>query len=366
MLERLRVDRQIKLAAAAAALALLVGAPTAKATYDPVGGGTTKLRLAGSFLRALKAQGVRVSADAPATVKHGVAVFPAVAGEFDPTTGNGTVEHEGAIRLSAAGKTIPIKALKLRSSQRAAPFLAKVGGGQFKLGTTKSVRATRRGFDERIQVSTLSLTAKTATRLGKKLGKRDLFRQGLKLGSAVTEVSPETVTLLQRGSVTLDLDPGFSQKLQSLFVAVNPVFPAEHAGAGFNIPIFGGDMSLDASSGRITTQGSLEFIQLAERQVFWNEPWFDLGGRALNSGLDVEPSPPFRGHVESALVGPTALSGPTEPSPAARSIGVRQSLTMDAGTAAVFNEAFAKPQGKDGVFAAGEAIGSLAFVASGE
>jgi hypothetical protein len=366
MFECRQVESYVKfLALAAVLLALLCVVPGARADYDPVAGGATKLKLDPSFLRAMRAQGVKLRAVAPVRLQGAVATFPAVSGKFDPVNGRGTVEHEGAILFSAGSRQIPLKALKLRTSQKHAPFLAKIGGGQFKIGTTKSVSLRRRGFDEQIRVARLSLTAKAATRLGKKL-RRDVFRPGLTFGSTVTEVAPATVTLLPRGSASLELAPAFSEKLQSLFVAVNPVFPAEHAGAAFTLPIFGGDMSLDAAAGKVTTLGSVEFIQLAERQVFWNEPGLDLSGHVLNSALDVEPSPPFRGKVESAPIGPTALVSPTVPSPTARTVTVKQSLSMDAGTAANFEEAFAKPQGKAGVFVAGETIGTLDFVASGQ
>jgi hypothetical protein len=351
---------------AALILAALSAAAGARADYDPVGGGVTRLKLDPGFLRAMKNEKVEVRAVAPARLKGAVVSFPAVSGEFDPVGARGTVEHEGALLLVAGPKRIPIKTLKLRTSQGHAPFLAKVGGSQLKIGTTKSVSVSRSGFDERVRVSTMTLTAKVATRLGKKLRRRDLFKAGRTFGSTVTEVSPATTTLLPRGSVSLGLASGFSQKLAALFVAVNPVFPAEHAGAAFTLPIFGGSMSLDASTGRIATLGSVEFIQLAKTQVFWNEPWLDLSGRALNSALDVEPSPPYRGKVESALVGPTAPTTPAAPSPATRTIAVSQSLTMDSATAAIFNEAFAKPQGKDGLFVPGETIATLGFVASGQ
>jgi hypothetical protein len=41
-------------------------------------------------------------------------------------------------------------------------------------------------------------------------------------------------------------------------------------------------------------------------------------------------------------------------------------LLLSATTAARFNEIFAKPQGRDGVFAAGEPLGLLSFSAQGQ
>ncbi|MCW2987237.1 MAG: hypothetical protein JWM24_175, partial [Solirubrobacterales bacterium] len=53
--------------------------------------------------------------------------------------------------------------------------------------------------------------------------------------------------------------------------------------------------------------------------------------------------------------------------PAARTIAVTNAtLSMGANLAAAFNEAFAKPLGKGSVFAAGEALGTVSFVAVGQ
>jgi hypothetical protein len=60
------------------------------------------------------------------------------------------------------------------------------------------------------------------------------------------------------------VDPAFVNKLNSLFVAVNPIFPAEHPGS-FDLPIFGGTISPDGSLGRVETKGSLE-IPAARRR----------------------------------------------------------------------------------------------------
>jgi hypothetical protein len=362
-----RLQHRLPLAAlAAVALAMLFAAAGARAEYDPVGGGTTKLKLDRGFLAAMEKEKVELRAVAPAKLSGRTVTFPAGSGKFDAVGARGTVEHGGALLLIAGPKRIPIKALKLRTSQKRAPFLAKVGGSQLKIGTTRSVRVSRQGFNDRVRVSTMTLTEKVATRLGKKLKRQNLFETGRRFASSVSETSPATVSLQARGSISLALAAGFSGKLSALFVAVNPVFPGEHTGAPFTFPIATGDMALDASSGRIATQGSIEFIQLAQRQVFWNEPVLDLGPSSLSSALEVKPSPPFRGQVESALIGPAALTAPAAANSSARTIAVNQTLTMDAATAATFNETFAAPLGKADAFKAGETIGALGFVASGQ
>jgi hypothetical protein len=60
------------------------------------------------------------------------------------------------------------------------------------------------------------------------------------------------------------------------------------------------------------------------------------------------------------------LPGPALADAKARTVSVAgATLALDPGTAAAFNEVFAKPQGKSSVFAAGEALGSVSFTAQG-
>jgi hypothetical protein len=347
--------------------ALLLLAPSAQATYDPLGSGTTKLTLDKSFLALLKQNKVKLSAIAPAKLEGGAVSFPVSSGKFDPTNSKGTVEHEGALRFEAPRGSLPLKALQLKTTQRHSPFSVKAGGGQLKLATAKSLAVSRQGFANQVKVQKLSLSAKVATRLAKKLKLRGVFAAGQPLGSSTTVANPETIALLPKGKVSFVLDPGISAKLSSLFVALNPIFPAERPVPGsFTLPIFGGTIAPDGSQGQIATQGSLEALQLGGGQVFWAESWLDLQTKAFSAEVDAEPSPPYAGKV--GRVGIAALATASfSADPKQRTVSVTSaSLSLDAATAQTFNEVFAKPQGKDGVFVAGEALGVLGFVGWGE
>jgi len=337
----------------------------ARADYDPVGGGRIKITLDKGFLRGSRAEGVRLSAIAPAKLSGGVLTVPAVAGKFDPVAAMGTVEGEGGLMLAAGGRRVPVRALRLRTTQKTSPFTAKVGGSQLKIATVKKITVGRSGFSDTVSVSGLALSRTLATRLGKKLDLRSFFEPGLALGSSSTVAIPQTVTILEKGAATLTLDPGLVSKLSSLFVAVNPIFPAEHQGPVFTLPIFGGDLATAGPGGRLETQGALEFLQLGGGQVFWREPWLDLEAKVLDGEVDVEPSPPFGGQVGRVTLGPetpTAYASSAGP----RTISGAFSLTLDPAMAQTFNETFAAPQGKAGVFAAGEALGTLSFTAQGQ
>jgi hypothetical protein len=353
-------------AAVALAVWALCASSPAGADYDPVSAGVTKLTFDRTFLAALKRSGVEVAAGSPARLVGGTISLPVTGGKLDPTNGQGTVEHDGAIVFRAGKRRIPIRDLQLKTTQRGSPLSAKVGGSQLKLGTATGLTVRRAGFGAKARIAGLALSSKLATRLGKKLRRKGVFGEGMSMGRSSTVAQPETITLLGNGAVALTLDPGLEEKLRSLFVAVNPIFPAEHVGAAFTLPLTGGAISLDGSLGTIQTAGALEFIQLGGGQVFWQDAALQLASQIASAELDVQPSPPYVGKVEGAPIAGLMLASAPVVNPGPRTVAVANAvLTLDASTAATFNEVFAKPQSRDGVFAAGETLGSISFTAQG-
>jgi hypothetical protein len=362
------MSRRTLLAALGALGCLALLAPLASADYDPLASGTTTLTLDKPFLSLLKRNGVRLSAIAPARLDGGAVAFPVSGGKFDPTDAEGTVEHEGALIFKKGKRSIPLKAPQLKTTSRHSPLAAKVGGSQLKLATADRLTVSREGFGDRVKVGGLALSAKLATRLGKKLQLRGIFSAGQALGSALTKARPETVTLLGQGNATLTLDPAIVAKLSSLFVAVNPIFPAEHQGPLFTLPIFGGRLAPDGSQGTIETEGSMEFLQLGSGQLFWAEDWLDLGAKTASAEVNVQPSPPYAGKVgRLPIAGIDLAAAAISSDPRSRTITFQAvSLALLGPTAQIFNEVFAKPQGKAGIFAAGEALGVFSLAAQGQ
>jgi hypothetical protein len=171
-------------------------------------------------------------------------------------------------------------------------------------------------------------------------------------------------TVLPQGRATVVLNPETVAKLNALFVAVNPIFPAEHSGPTFTFPIVpGGAIAPDASAGTLRSGGDIEALQLGGGQIFWHEPWLDLGAKATLAEVNVQPSPPYpgkQGQIPILDLGVGAVSS----DPKARTITVSNApLTLQAPTAASFNQAFAA--GKE-VFRAGEVLGTLSFTAQGQ
>jgi hypothetical protein len=338
---------------------------TSGATYDPLGSGATVMRLDKRFLGLLRSHGVTLSSREGAVVNGATLRFPVTGGRFDPVSEKGTVEHGGTVLFEGAGPPLSLKKLQLKTTRFSSPFVAKLGGGQLKLGRAQRLVVTRPGFADEVQTSQVRLSAKFATRLSKRLRARRLFKEGMLVGSALTRANPVTVAVLGKGQATLELDPAMAAKLDSLFVAVNPIFPAERPGP-FTLPIFGGKLAPDLGSGFLQLEGALELLQLGGGQVIWSAPVLDLDNTSLRPEVEVKPSPPYAGKAGPLDIASLSLPpGSTAPNPGRRTLTVSGApLALTDSTAATFNEVFAKPQGRDHVFSAGEVLGRVSFLAT--
>jgi hypothetical protein len=350
-----------------AALVLLAAARPAPASYDPISGGATRLTLDKRFVASLKEHHVQLLAAAPLRIRGSIVTLPVSSGMVDPVAARGPVEHEGALIFKAGRRKLPMRGLILKTTQAHSPLAAKFGGGKLKLASAARLRNARAGFGLRSTVSSMLLSQKVAVRLDKKLHLRGVFKQGQPFGSSVTNAQPATTAIVASGRVALVPTPAFLAKLRQLFVSLNPIAPAElAAGPVLTLPIFGGNLAPGASTGTLTTEGSLEFLQLGGGQIFWQAPSLDFGLHLAGAEVDLEPSPPYPGKL-----GPIGIldlgAGVVSSEPGERKISVANAtLTMQPATAAAFNEAFAKPQGKQDVFVPGEEVGSVSFTAQGQ
>jgi hypothetical protein len=350
------------LVAAWALLYVLAGAPAAQAKNDPVGSGTAKLVLDKRFASFLEKDGVKLSAAGGAQRKGGTFVLPVIGGSVDPVAGKGEIEGEGSLVFQNSHKKVPLRDITVKTKH--SPLVAKVGGSQLKVATSSKLADARSGFGMKFSASGLALTAKVATRLNKKLRPKVLFAAGQPLGSLVTTPQPKLATVLETGRATLTFAPPFLAKVESRFVSLNPIFPAEHQGPTFTFPIaLGGQLAPTGAEGTLRTGGAVELLQLGAGQVFWKELWLDIGARVDSAEVDVEPTPAFPGKL--GRIGVFDLSGGVISSdPHARTIALSGgSLLLEAQTAKTLNEAFA--EGKE-LFKAGEAVASVAFTAQAQ
>jgi hypothetical protein len=353
------------LALALAAISSLLLASLASATYDPVGSGTTTISLDKGFSKLLKKNGVKVVGMKPGLAKGKRIVIPVSGGKVDPTTAAGTIYHAGGFKLTAHGRAVSFKKLIVKTTQKHAPLAAKVSGGQLKLAKTSSLKTARSGFGFVVTASKLKLSEKVASRLDKRLKLKDVFSGGQLLGTAVTSTQPLTTAVLPAGAVSFAPDAQTFGKLERLFVATNPIAPAEHAGAGFTFPIAGGSIAPDGTSGLVQSSGSLEMIKLKGGQLFLREPLVDLGAHVVTAELEVIPAPPNKGKLGRVPVAALGLPGAGIASnPSSRTVTIAGApATLSDVLAASMNEVFAegKPE-----FKAGEPLGVFSFAAQGQ
>jgi hypothetical protein len=351
--------RQFLLGSAALLCATLLLATPAIARYDPVAGGTTRISLDQSFAHLLAANGVRIVAKGGARRRDRALVLPASGGRVDPVVERGEVESAGMLVIERGNRQVKVRRIVVKSKPE--PLVARVGGGQLKLASAAKLSFERAGFGSLIAARSLRLTAKVATRLNKKLRLRSVFEAGQRLGSLRSEAQPATLAVLPEGPATFTPSPEFLAKLDSRFVSLNPIAPAERMpGPVFTVPLIPeGTISPDAAAGVPRTGGALEFLQLGSGQVFWQELWFDLAAGQLLATVDIEPTPTFPGKVGQVAVATLSQSA-VEPDPKARVVRVSGGFALSATGAQQFNLAFGG--GKD-VFQPGEPLGSLSFSA---
>jgi hypothetical protein len=354
-----------RLTAAAVILGLLTASSAGAASYDPIASGQTTIRLASSFTNLLRRSGVKLEGKGGVTVRGSAVSFPLTTGKLEPVEAKGTMEHAGQLVFRAGAHKLPLRSLQLKTTRASSPYAAKLGGGQLKLSEGAKLTSRRSGFGTEFKTAGMRLSAKVATRLDKKLGLRGVFAEGQQFGSAATEVEPATVGLAPAGGAELVIDPAFAAKLGSFFVAVNPIFPAEHP-RGFTFPVGGGVLAPDGSSGLVKTNGGIEFIQVGGGQFLVRDLELEIatGQAAAEHQLILASSGPGP-VVAGPLLG--LGTGAFAAEPAARTITVSGStLTLSATMATAFDEAFCKPLGKPDSFGAGEVLGTIGLTATGQ
>ena len=338
------------------ALALLAIPATAQATYDPIGSGKAQILLDEGMLSFLASNDLKLTAKSGARRHGGNLALQVGGGNLDPTIGMGEIEAEGTLTFQGKGGAVPLRAIRARTKHDT--LIAKVGGSQLKIATSAKRNTKRSGFGTTYSAKALKLTAKVATRLNKKLRPKKPFYAGQLMGALSANAQPALATILPEGRVSISLDPSFIAKMDSLFVSINPIFPAEHPGP-FTFPVIvGGSLAPDGLEGTLRTGGSLEFLQLGAGQVFQAEPWLDMGIRSLTAEVEARntPSPGKLGRIGAYDFGAAEISSDSK----TRTITVSGPLTLTGSTAQTFNEAFAEG---NATFSAEELLGTLSFAA---
>lgn len=389
-------------AVVAALAALLVLAPFASATSDPVASGTTTITLNKGFFKKLKKAGVKVLKVSPGTVKSRKVTLPVKGGSIDPTNGLGSLELNGGIKFKRGKKTAPVNTLLLDTAQSS--LTGKVGGKQMKVATVSGLTYARNGFGVNVNVAKLKLTGKAAKRLNKKLGftgqkkgkakgsKRAAaskvvqppFKGNQVLGGAFSEAQPKTVAVIAGGKADLLTNETTVKKFvlappEGLAVKIEKVDPTELVPQAnpftplLRFPIGGGTIAPDANGGIVQTNGGVKLVQelmVGTTTMTLGNIWLDLGAKTATVEVTVEStiSPQLNlGNLGRSSIADVSLVGATVKSDsAARTVSVENATaTLQAVTAETLNSVFGAPFDAAEIphpkFAPGDGLGTFSF-----
>src|SRR5207253_4355364 len=159
----------------------------------------------------LSQNGLKLKAKLGAKRQAKTITLPVIGGTMDLAEGRGEIAQEGTLVFEGAKGKVPFRDITIKT--RKTPLVAKVGGSQLKVASAKTISSKRAGFGSTFAAKELSLTAKAATRLNKKLRPKVPFEVGQLLGSLTSTPQPALITIEDKGRATLAFDPSFVAKL---------------------------------------------------------------------------------------------------------------------------------------------------------
>lgn len=386
----------------AALAALLVLAPFASATSDPVASGTTTVTLNQGFFKKLKKAGVKVLKVSPGTVKSRKVTLPVKGGSIDPTNGLGSLELNGGIKFKRGKKTAPVNTLVLDTAKSS--LNGKVAGKSMKIASVTGLTYSRNGFGVNVNVAKLKLTGKAAKQLNKKLGftgqkkgkakgnKRAAaskvvqppFKGNQVLGGSFSETQPKTVAIVAGGKADLLTNEATVKKFvlpppNGLAVKIEKVDPTELVTQAnpftplLRFPIGGGTIAPDANGGIVQTNGGVKLVQelmVGTTTMTLGNIWLDLGAKTATVEVTVAStiSPQLNlGSLGRSSIADVSLVGATVKSDAAsRTVSVENATaTLQAVTAETLNSVFGAPFDAAEIphpkFAPGDGLGTFSF-----
>jgi hypothetical protein len=354
---------------AAALLAMLVVVPAASGASSPIKSGTTTLTINKGLSKKAKKAGIKITAVKPTTIKGTKATFGVTGGEIDLSSGAGTVNHSGGLKIAWGKKSVTLKSLSI--STTGAILSAKMGGKTIKLATLAGVTSSKLGFGTSIAAKKLKLTAAAAKSLNSKLtpaptktkvkkkGKtvtkvvkvQPPFKANMVLGSSVTEIEPETVGVLAKESLIYTGDSTLLGKLADVGVKIETISPTTAAGNVFTSAISGGTISPLGTSGAVTSAGGLKLVQNLEKgpstTITLGSIGIDLAAKTATvevigeSNAESEGKKPLNvGNLGRSSIADLTITSST-PSPATSSVTINASAKVQAVAAEVL-EGFVK------------------------
>lgn len=349
----------------ATALIALVLAPAASAQADGVDGGVVHLKLTNGMSKRFAKEGVRLVGLKPAkAAKTGVTVLVS-SGLLDPKAGSGYLFLKGGFKLVAGKRSVKVTRLVLNTAKRS--LSGTVDGAQIQVAKLSSQRASIDGFSLDLALNWLKPTAKAAAIFNRKLGVNRTFAVGRSLGSATAVARFEWMTI-RRGEISITFNPSFEDKLTSIEATIRSSGSAKLLGTfptKISIPVEGGQIAPDGSTGVLLTQGGLAITQQEEpfnNSIAFLDTNIALDSHLVSGDANYNPNPkqiPFSGPIATF---PNAIAIQSDDASGAVSAS-SVPTALHPNFASVLNEVLGVPKGKPELFTAGEALGTVAFQA---
>lgn len=369
---------RLPLLAAAVAAAFLAFASTASAARDPIAGGTADLHLKQGFQHKLANLGATVQPVGAGTVtgtKIGLAVRD---GMFDPTDAQGHLETRGGFKFQLGERGVPVTQLTVNTVRGI--VYAKIAKAHMELGTLAAPTTAREGFGANLKSVKLSLTAKAAQRISNRLGLRGSKRlnPGRVLSNAYATAQPETVTVLPQGAARLKVDAATLKKLSEKGVKqqdITAIAPATESGAAtFDLPISGGNLAPDASTGTISSAGGVQIAKQTDSlspTMKLTAVIVDFGAKTATVELEILPKPPFPGAAGRTAIADLVLPAKSlTADPASRTISIKGAeARLQASAASTLNSVFNQPAPEpppSSNFVVGDPLGTFSLTAQAQ
>jgi hypothetical protein len=248
---------------------MLALAPGASAKVEPVGGGTTTLKIKKAIAEFLDDTGTRVRAIDPAKDKKSGLQFPIKSGELNDKKAKGKLKHDGGFELRGDGGRVELTKLaaifgknsKLKAKVESSKLRAKGAKKSTKLFDLDTDNAKVKGKGEEIKVSGVkaTLTSKGAAMIEEvadmELDDPDVVFGKLKVAAQKGD------TRLDGGNADLALAGSATQTLNNQGINSSPIDPATRDAGKFDFPIAGGKVRADGRSGTVRLDGGLRLAK---------------------------------------------------------------------------------------------------------
>jgi hypothetical protein len=373
--------RALLLASLATAIAMLALAAAAQAAANPVASGVTDLHLKSGMQRKLSNLGVDVLGLGATSVSGNKIGLVVSAGKLDPTNAQGELENRGGFKLALGRRGVPVTDVEVDTERGV--VIAQVAGARMSLGTFSSPSTSREGFGARLKAGQLMLSENFATRVSNRLGLQGGRRiaGGRVLSNLFVAAQPRTVTLLPQGSASLTANSATVAKFKAKGVEVPAGFSAiapatEPSSLVFGLPITGGEMQLNSSTGagQVETAGGIQILKSTKTlspQVALKAFSIDLTAKSASAEFEITPAPPFAGNTGRSFgVSLVVPNGALVANPTTRQIevkGVEAKLEAAAVSTlnAVLNQPAPAPPGSSN-FIVGDPLGTFTLIAQAQ